>query len=215
MAIACFRLFTVLPLLPDLSVPLFLRRIALPTCLEAALPYFRRPERFRVAISYSSVLMLSYVFPDRLARVVPENQRVDRAVAVHLNLNDMSSRTGMEAEAITRLTDGLQPPALRAILVQCLTGELAPSAAISQLLAVEGASIVRAAIDEVTHRAATISRASDTMVRDRVDELTQIFIEQVTELADVRDGTMSRTGPGLGRQSRPSGSGDRDESRAD
>ena len=121
----------------------------------------------------------------------------------------------MEAEAITRLTDGLQPPALRAILVQCLTGELAPSAAISQLLAVEGASIVRAAIDDVTHRAATISRASDTMVRDRVDELTQIFIEKVTELADVRDGMKGRTGPGLGRESRPSGSGDRDESRAD
>jgi hypothetical protein len=131
------------------------------------------------------------------------------------NLTDMSSRTGMEAEAITRLTDGLQPPALRAILVQCLTGELAPSAAISQLLAVEGASIVRAAIDDVTHRAATISRASDTMVRDRVDELTQIFIEKTTELADVRDGTKGRTGPGLGRESRPLGSGDRDESRAD
>src|ERR1700730_3555289 len=49
-AIACFRLFTVLPLLPDLSVPFFLRRIALSTRLEAALPYFRLPEGFRVAI---------------------------------------------------------------------------------------------------------------------------------------------------------------------
>jgi hypothetical protein len=81
-AIACFRLFTVFPLLPDLSVPFFLRRIALSTRFEAALPYFRRPEDFRVAIS-SSVLLL-YVVPDLLARVVPENQRVDRAVAVHL-----------------------------------------------------------------------------------------------------------------------------------
>ena len=121
----------------------------------------------------------------------------------------------MEAEAITRLTEGLQPPAIRAILVQCLTGELAPSVVISRLLAVEGASTVRAAIDDVTHRAATISRASDTMVRDRVDELTQIFIEQVSELADVGDETNGRPGPGSECRSRPSGSGDRDEPRAE
>jgi hypothetical protein len=127
----------------------------------------------------------------------------------------MSSRTGLEAEAITRLTEGLQPPAIRAILVQCLTGELAPSTAISRLLAAEGAATVRAAIDDVTHRAATLSRAGDTMVRDRVDELTQIFIEKISELADVSDGTQSRTGSGLERKPRPSGSGDRDESRAD
>ncbi|HXN76672.1 MAG TPA: hypothetical protein VN876_08555 [Gemmatimonadaceae bacterium] len=127
----------------------------------------------------------------------------------------MSSRTGMEAEAITRLTKGLQPPAIRAILVQCLAGEIAPSAAISQLLLVEGASTVRAAIDDVTHRAATLSRASDTMVRDRVDELTQVFIEKVSELADVDDVPKSRTGPGMERKPRPSGSRDRDEPRAD
>ncbi len=120
----------------------------------------------------------------------------------------------MEAEAITRLTEGLQPPAIRAILVQCLTGEVAPSIAISRLLAVEAAPTVRAAIDDVTHRAATLSRAGDTMVRDRVDELTQIFIEKVSELADVGDETKSRPGPGSERKSRPSGSGDRDEPRA-
>jgi hypothetical protein len=126
----------------------------------------------------------------------------------------MSSRTGMEAEAITRLTEGLQPPAIRAILVQCLTGEVAPSVAISRLLAVEGASTVRGAIDDVTRRAATLSRASDTMVRDRVDELTQIFIEKVSELADVGDESKSPTSTGSERRSRPSESGDRDESRA-
>jgi hypothetical protein len=126
----------------------------------------------------------------------------------------MRSRTGMEAEAITRLTEGLQPPAIRAILVQCLTGEVAPSVAITRLLAVEGASTIRGAIDDVTHRAATLSRASDTMVRDRVDELTQIFIEKVSELADVGDESKSRTGSESERRSRPSGSGDRDESRA-
>jgi hypothetical protein len=105
----------------------------------------------------------------------------------------MTSRTGLEAEAITRLTDGLQPPAIRAILVQCLVGELAPSAAISQMLATEGAMTVRAAIDDVTHRAATISRASDMLVHDRVDELTQIFVEKVSELAEPSDSTKNRS----------------------
>ena len=120
----------------------------------------------------------------------------------------------MEAEAITRLTDGLQPPAIRAILMQCLIGELAPSAAISRMLAVEGASTVRAAIDDVTHRAATISRASDMLVHDRVDELTQIFVEQVSELTDVGEATKSRTGYGLGPASSLSTFGDGDESPA-
>lgn len=100
----------------------------------------------------------------------------------------MASRTGLEAEAITRLTDGLQPPAIRAILVQCLAGEVAPSTAISQMLGIDGALTARATIDEVTHRAATLSRASDRLVQDRVDELTQIFVEQVASLADVSDG---------------------------
>lgn len=100
----------------------------------------------------------------------------------------MASRTGLEAEAITRLTDGLQPPAIRAILVQCLAGEVAPSAAISQMLGIDGPLTARATIDEVTHRAATLSRASDRLVQDRVDELTQIFVEQVASLADVSDG---------------------------
>src|SRR6476661_3157709 len=100
----------------------------------------------------------------------------------------MASRTGLEAEAILRLTDGLQPPGVRAILVQCLAGEVAPSAAISQMLRTGGALTARATIDEVTHRAATLSRASDRLVQDRVDELTRIFVEQVASLADVSDG---------------------------
>ncbi len=45
-AIACLRLFTrpPLPPLPLFSVPFFLRRIALPTLLFAARPYFRPPD---------------------------------------------------------------------------------------------------------------------------------------------------------------------------
>jgi hypothetical protein len=213
MAIACFRLFTVLPLLPDLSVPFFIRRMALSTRFDAASPYFRRPEGFRAAIIVLRLELVVSGSGPAGACCAREAKSIELWSPIS-NRTDMSSRTGMEAEAITRLTDGLQPPAIRAILVQCLTGEVAPTAAISRLLAVEGASTVRAAIDDVTHRAATISRAGDTMVRDRVDELTQIFVEKVSELTDVDDATKIRTGYGLRRASRLSESGDRDESRA-
>ena len=132
------------------------------------------------------------------------------------NRTNMSSRTGLEAEAINRLTDGVQPPAMRAILVQCLAGELAPSTAISRMLAKGGVSAVRAAIDDVTHRAATISRASDMLVHDRVDELTQVFVENVAGLADVSESTKTRPGSDASRReraSRPEESGDPDEPR--
>ena len=106
----------------------------------------------------------------------------------------MSSRTGLEAEAINRLTDSVQPSQVRAILVQCLAGELAPSTAIARMIAESGAATVRAAIDDVTHRAATISRASDMLVHDRVDELTQVFVEHVAALADVSESSKTRPG---------------------
>jgi hypothetical protein len=124
----------------------------------------------------------------------------------------MRSRTGLEAEAINRLTDGVQPSEVRAILVQCLAGEVAPSTAIARMLAERGAVTVRAAIDEVTHRAATISRASDMLVHDRVDELTQVFVEHVAGLADVTDASTSRPGSEAKRRERaspPPESGDR------
>jgi hypothetical protein len=125
----------------------------------------------------------------------------------------MTSRIGLEAEAITRLTDGVQPRGIRAILVQCLAGEVAPSAAISRMIAAESGPVVRAAIDDVTRRAATISRAGDTLVRDRVDELTQIFVEKVADLADVSDATKAGFTLSVERASRPEESGDRGESR--
>lgn len=128
----------------------------------------------------------------------------------------MRSRTGLEAEAINRLTDGVQPEVMRAILVQCLAGEVAPSGAISRMLAEGPLSTVRSAIDYVTHRAATISRASDKLVHDRVDELTQIFVENVAALADIGD--MSTGGAGRAaalreRAARAAESGDRGETR--
>jgi hypothetical protein len=114
----------------------------------------------------------------------------------------MSSRTGLEAEAINRLTDGVEPPEIRAILVQCLAGEVAPSTAVARMLSEKGAVTVRAAIDDVTHRAATISRASDMLVQDRVDELTQVFVEHVADLADVSDVSKTRPGSEVKRRDR-------------
>ena len=138
------------------------------------------------------------------------NRKVVVRHAHPFNIAAMTSRTGLEAEAINRLTDGVRPLAVRAILVQCLAGELAPSAAISKLLTVENPATVRAAIDYVTHRAATSSRASDMLVRDRVDELTQIFVETVAGLADISSTTKR---PGPERVSPPREFVDRDEFR--
>jgi hypothetical protein len=80
---------------------------------------------------------------------------------------------------------------------------------------------MRAAIDDVTHRAATISRATDMLVHDRVDELTQVFVERVAELADISEASKSRPGPGPEAKTQdraeqappPRDSGDRGEAR--
>lgn len=128
----------------------------------------------------------------------------------------MRSRTGLEAEAIKRLTDGVQPEVMRAILVQCLAGEVAPSGAISRMLAEGPSSTVRAAIDYVTLRAATISRASDNLVHDRVDELTQVFVENVADLADMDEASTGAAGRASSlrqRTARAVESGDRGETR--
>jgi hypothetical protein len=133
------------------------------------------------------------------------------------NRIDMSSRTGLEAEAINRLTDGVQPPVMKAILVQCLAGDIAPSAAISRMLAEGPFSTVRAAIDDVTERAASMSRASDMLVHDRVDELTQVFVENVAALADASDASKTSSAAKAFREARSdrsAESGDRGEPRA-
>ena len=116
----------------------------------------------------------------------------------------MTTRAGLEAEAISRLTDGIEPREVRAILVQCLAGDLAPSDAISRMLSESGAVTVRLAIDDVTHRAATLSRASDMLVQDRVDELTQVFVEMVAAIAAANGAAKTRPRPE--QASRPSGS---------
>ena len=156
------------------------------------------------------------MIPDGVAHVVPEKTSVDRAVFVIFTRTIMRSRTGLEAEAINRLTDGVQPEVMRAILVQCLAGEVAPSGAISRMLAEGPLPTVRAAIDYVTHRAATISRANDKLVHDRVDELTQVFVEGVAALADVSEASTAAAARAASlreQAARSAAAGDRGETR--
>jgi hypothetical protein len=54
------------------------RRASTPHChISGGLKIFLQPFS-------SSFLMLSYLVSDRLARVVPENQRIDQVVVAHL-----------------------------------------------------------------------------------------------------------------------------------
>ncbi|MEP6602291.1 MAG: hypothetical protein ABJB49_10870 [Nitrospirota bacterium] len=67
---------------------------------------------------------------------------------------------------------------MKTILVRCLEGTISPSIALMQMLIeTDDSVVVRAAVDDVTRRAARISRSGDNLVRDRVDELTQLVLE--------------------------------------
>jgi hypothetical protein len=91
---------------------------------------------------------------------------------------DQPGREGIEAELVSRLTSGLGPESTRRSLVRCLDGELSGRAALMQLL-VAGTSVtaLRELVDEITARADADSRAGDSLVRDRADALTRLFIE--------------------------------------
>ena len=79
---------------------------------------------------------------------------------------------------VHRLTSGLKPPRHREILTRCLSGTLSPAVTLMRLLIEsEDAAVVRATIDEVTRRAASVSRSSDSLLRDTVDDLTQLVVE--------------------------------------
>lgn len=82
------------------------------------------------------------------------------------------------AGAVSRLTEGVDPPEYRTILTRCLSGSLSPAVALMQLLIeTEDAAQVRTIVDDVTRRAAALSRATDNLLRDRVDDLTQLLVE--------------------------------------
>jgi len=90
----------------------------------------------------------------------------------------MIRRAGHESEAVKRLVRGLDDDAIRDILVHCLEGSISSSVALMQLLIeTEDAAAVREAVDDVTQRAATLSRSGDSLLRDRVDDLTQLVVE--------------------------------------
>jgi hypothetical protein len=98
----------------------------------------------------------------------------------------MTDRAGVEAEAVDRLTNGIEPSDLRAILVQCLGGELSAGVAIVRMLSLSrDVQAVRRVIDQVTHRAATRSRARDFLVHDRADSLTQLFVDNERECSEI------------------------------
>ncbi len=94
--------------------------------------------------------------------------------------------------AARRLTVGIEPAEHREILMRCLNGSVSPAVALMRLLIdTEDASAVRATVDEITMRAAVLSRAGDSLIRDRVDELTQLMVEN--ELGCERIAEMLRT----------------------
>ena len=90
----------------------------------------------------------------------------------------MISESDPESGAVRRLTAGIEPVAHREILMRCLSGTLSSSLALVLLLReTRDAAAVREAVDEVTRRAASLSRATDSLLRDRVDDLTQLVVE--------------------------------------
>ena len=91
---------------------------------------------------------------------------------------DQPGREGLEAELVARLTHDLAPESARRVLVRGLDGELSPRAVLAQLLLSQGSvTPVRELVDEITARTDADSRAGDSLVRDRVDALTRLFVE--------------------------------------
>jgi hypothetical protein len=88
------------------------------------------------------------------------------------------TRTGIESEAVKRLVRGIEDAKMKDILVRCLEGSISPSIALMQMLIETDAVAVRAAVDDITQRAASLSRSGDSLVRDRVDDLTQLVVER-------------------------------------
>lgn len=98
------------------------------------------------------------------------------------------TRTGIESEAVKRLVNGVDDAALRDILVRCLEGDISPSIALMQMLIeTEDAVVVRVAVDDVTRRAASLSRSGDNLVRDRVDDLTQLVVDNESGYSEIAD----------------------------
>lgn len=88
------------------------------------------------------------------------------------------TRAGREEEAIKRLLLGIHDEEVREILIECLNGTITASVALKRMLAeTKDVVAVRAAVDGVTRRAADLSRSGDSLLRDRVDDLTRLLLE--------------------------------------
>lgn len=83
--------------------------------------------------------------------------------------------------AVARTSRAVSSDALRPIVARYLAGDLSPQVALMQMvIACEDAAAVRRAVDEVTAEADAHSRATDAIIRDRVDALTRLVIENET-----------------------------------
>ncbi len=87
------------------------------------------------------------------------------------------TRAGREEEAIKRLLLGIRDEEVREILIVCLNGTISPSVALQMLIETEDTVVIRTAVDDVTRRAADLSRSGDSLLRDRVDNLTRLVVE--------------------------------------
>ena len=109
------------------------------------------------------------------------------------------TRAGREEEAIKRLLVGIHDGEVRKILIRCLNGTISPSVALMRMLIeTEDAAAVRAAVDDVTRRAADLSRSGDSLLRDRVDDLTQLVVENergCTRIAEMLRSNMDSSEP--------------------
>ena len=80
--------------------------------------------------------------------------------------------------AVARTSRAVSSAALRPIVARYRAGELSAQVALMQMvIACEDAGAVRRAVDEVTAEADEHSRATDAIIRDRVDALTRLVVE--------------------------------------
>ena len=85
---------------------------------------------------------------------------------------------GVPHAVVARVAGAVSAPGLRPIVVRYLAGDLSAQVALMQMvIACEDAAAVRRAVDEVTAEADAHSRATDAIIRDRVDALTRLVLE--------------------------------------
>jgi predicted TPR repeat methyltransferase len=88
--------------------------------------------------------------------------------------------------AVARTAEAVTAPELRPIVARYLAGEVDAEVALTQMVvAGTDAAVVRRAVDEVTAEADAHSRATDAILRDRVDALTRLVLEREGDYARI------------------------------